>query len=97
MPTYVTLYKYTDKGIGAIKDAPKRVDANTKAAAQAGVTVKEALWLQGEWDFLTITEAADEAIAMAMGVMIAQQGNVRSQTMRAFTKAEMEKILAKVS
>jgi len=96
MATYVTLYKYTQQGINAIKDAPKRVEAATKAAAEAGVTVKETLWLQGEYDFLAITEAADEFAGAAFGLTIAKQGNVQSQTMRAFTVAEMEKILAKV-
>jgi hypothetical protein len=47
MPTYVTLYKYTAQGIQNIKEAPNRVETLTKAAKQAGMTVKETLWLQG--------------------------------------------------
>jgi uncharacterized protein with GYD domain len=97
MATYVTLYKYTEQGIGSIKDAPRRVEAAKKAAAEAGVIVKETLWLQGEYDFLTISEASDEIVATAFQLNIARQGNVRSHTLRAFTSADMEKILAKVS
>ena len=96
MATYVTLYKYTEQGIKNIKDAPKRVEAATKAAAQAGVTIKQVLWLQGEYDFMAITESNDEAAATAFGLNIARQGNVRSVTMRAFTVSEMEKILHNV-
>ena len=55
-----------------------------KAAAQAGVTIKQVLWLQGEYDFMAITELNDEAAATTFGLNIARQGNVRSQTMRAF-------------
>ena len=47
MTTYVTLYKYTEQGIRNIKDAPSRVEAAKKAGAQAGITIKETLWLQG--------------------------------------------------
>ena len=97
MATYVILYKYTKQGINNIKDAPKRVEAAKKAAAEAGVTIKETLWLQGEYDFMAITEANDETAATAFGLNIAKQGNVRAMTMRAFTIAEMEKILAKVA
>jgi uncharacterized protein with GYD domain len=32
MATYLILYKYTEQGIKNIKDAPKRVEAATKAA-----------------------------------------------------------------
>ena len=56
MATYVILYKYTQQGINNIKDAPRRVEAAKKAAAEAGITVKETLWLQGEYDFMAITE-----------------------------------------
>ena len=97
MATYLILYKYTQQGINAIKDAPKRVEAAKKAAAEAGVTIRETMWLQGEYDFMAITEANDEIAATAFGLNIAKQGNVRAVTMRAFTIAEMGKILAKVA
>jgi uncharacterized protein with GYD domain len=97
MATYVTLYKYTEQGIRGIKDAPKRVEAAKKAAAEAGMTVKETLWLQGEYDFLAITEAPDEIVATAFNLNTLKLGNVNSRTMRAFTVAEMKKILEHVS
>ncbi len=97
MTTYVTLYKYTEQGIRNIKEAPARVEAAKKAAAQAGMTIKEVLWLQGEYDFLAIAEATDEIAAAAFTLNIAKMGNVHGQTMRAFTLAEMEKILTKVA
>lgn len=97
MATYVTLYKYTEQGIRNIKDAPSRVEAAKKAAAQAGITVKETLWLQGEYDFLAISESSDEIAAMAFQLNTAKMGNVRTLTLRAFTGAEMAKILEKVA
>ena len=47
MATYVTLYKITEQGMRTIKDSTKRLEAAKAAGAQAGVTVKEALWLRG--------------------------------------------------
>lgn len=97
MATYVILYKYTEQGIKNIKDAPKRVEAAKKAAAQAGITIRETLWLQGEYDFLTISEAPDEYAATAFMINVLKQGNVQTQTVRAFTAAEMTKILERVA
>jgi hypothetical protein len=53
-----------------------------KAAKEAGVTIKEVLWVQREYDFAAITEANDEIAATAFGLNIAKQGNVRAVTMR---------------
>ena len=96
MATFVILYKYTEQGIKNIKEAPKRVEAAKKTAAKAGLTVKETLWLQGEYDFLSIGEAADEYAATAFNINVLKQGNVHTHTMRAFTAEEMTKILAHV-
>ena len=96
MATFVILYKYTEQGIKTIKDGPKRLEAAKKAMTQTGLILKEALWLQGEYDFLSIGEASDEYAATAFNINILKQGNVHTHTMRAFTAAEMTKILAKV-
>ena len=95
MPTYVTLYKFTDQGLRNIKDTVKRVEAAKKASTEAGIKVKEVLWLEGEYDLIAISES-DEITHNAFALSTAKQGNAHSRTMRAFTAAEMEKILAKV-
>jgi uncharacterized protein with GYD domain len=60
------------------------------------MTVKEILWLQGQYDLLVISESSDEVTAAAFSLNILKQGNLRGQTLRAITAAEMEKILEKV-
>jgi uncharacterized protein with GYD domain len=97
MATYVTLYNFTDQGFKNIKDTVKRVEAATKAASQVGLKLKEILWTQGQYDMVAIAEASDEIVATAFGLSNLKLGNVRTQTLRAFTMAEMEKILAKVA
>ena len=96
MPTYVTLSHFTDQGIKDIKNAVKRSEAFKKAAKEAGVTVKELLWTHGQHDVVSILEGPEEAVA-ALALSIVKMGNVTGQTLRAFTAAEMEKILAKVA
>jgi uncharacterized protein with GYD domain len=96
MATYVTLYNFTDQALRNIKDSLKRAEAAKQAAAQAGLTVKEILWLQGQYDLLVISESSDEVTAAAFSLNILKQGNLRGQTLRAITAAEMETILEKV-
>ena len=97
MPTYVSLYKITEQGMRTIADATKRFEAAKKVAAKAGITVKDGYWLQGEYDFVVISEAPDEVTATAFQLSVAKLGNVSGQMLRAFPPAEMDKILAKVS
>lgn len=96
MATFVVLYKFTEQGVRNIKDSPKRTEAAVKAAARAGMTIRETLWLQGEYDFMAIVEGPDELAATAFNINILKLGNVRSYTMRAFTAQEMTKILERV-
>ncbi len=97
MATYVTLFKFTEQGLRNIKDTVKRTEAAKKAAADMGIKVKEVLWLEGEYDIVAISESSDEIASAAFRLSTAKLGNAQSRTMRAFTAAEMEKILAKVA
>ncbi len=96
MPTYVTLLKFTDQGLRNIKDTVKRSEAARQAARQGGATIKDIYWLQGQYDVLVVLESPDEPTAMAFALNTAKAGNVTSQTLRAFTAAEMEPVLARV-
>jgi uncharacterized protein with GYD domain len=97
MATYLTLMNFTAQGLGSIKDTVKRAEAAKKAAREAGATIKEALWTHGQYDVVLISEAPDDATATALALSIGKQGNVRTQTLRAFTATEMQGILDKVS
>ena len=57
--------------------------------------MKETLWLQGEYDFMSIVEGGEIA-GTAFNINVLKQGNVHTHTMRAFTVEEMTKILAHV-
>jgi uncharacterized protein with GYD domain len=58
--------------------------------------MRDVFWTLGEYDVICVLEAEDEAALAAFSIATAQQGNVRTRTLRAFSAADMDKILAKV-
>jgi len=96
MVTYVVLGNFTDQGARNVKDSPKRADAFKEMAKTFGVTVKEIVWTQGRYDVVTILEAPDEAAAMSLILSLSALGNVRTETLRAFSAADMTKIVGKM-
>lgn len=96
MGTYVVLAKFTEQGIRNAKDSPKRADAFKEMARTFGVTVKDIVWTQGRYDIVTIVEASDKSSAMSLNLSLGALGNVRTETLRAFSAAEMTKIVGKM-
>ncbi|AJA59106.1 uncharacterized protein with GYD domain [Bradyrhizobium huanghuaihaiense] len=96
MVTYVVLGNFTDQGVRNVKDSPKRAEAFKEMAKTFGVTVKEIVWTQGRYDVVTVLEAPDEAAAMSLSLSLSALGNVRTETLRAFSAADMTKIVGKM-
>jgi uncharacterized protein with GYD domain len=96
MITYVALANFTDQGIRNVKDSPKRTEAFKEMAKTFGVTVKELVWAQGRYDVVTILEAPDEQSVMSLSLSLGTLGNVRTETLRAFSAAEMMPIIGKM-
>ena len=92
MPSYIALLKYTAQGIANIKDSPSRLDSGRKAFKKAGVKIKDTYLLMGRYDLLCVVEAPDdESFAKAI-LTLASQGNVQTETLKAFTEAEYRDI-----
>lgn len=96
MATYVVLASFTDQGVRNVKDTTKRADAVKEAAKKFGVTAKEFYWTMGAHDVVVIFEAPDDAAMTALSMSVGATGNVRTQTMRAFSRSEMDGVLAKL-
>ncbi len=97
MATYIVLNSFTDQGIRSVKDSTKRADAVRELAKKFGVTVKEIFWTLGSYDVVAIYDAPDDASMTALGLAIGALGNVRTQTLRAFSREEMNGVLAKLA
>jgi uncharacterized protein with GYD domain len=91
MVAYVVLGNFTDQGIRNAKESPKRADAFKAMAKTFGVTVKEILWTQGRYDIVTIVEAPDELSFLSLTLSLGALGNVRTESLRAFSADEMTK------
>jgi len=96
MVTYVVLAKFTDQGIRSAKDSPKRAEAFKQLAKTLGASVKEIFWTQGRYDIVTIVEASDETSAMSLNLSLGALGNVRTESLRAFSAADMTTIVGKM-
>ncbi len=93
MPTYVVLYRFTDDGLKNIKDTVKRAQEIRAETENRGFKVVCTYWTQGQYDLVSIVDAPSEDAMLAGLFNIAQTGNVHSETLRAYSEAEMEKAL----
>jgi uncharacterized protein with GYD domain len=96
MLSYIVLASFTDQGIRSVKDTTKRANAAKDMAGRFGVNMREIYWTQGQYDLVTICEAQDESAISAFGLALSSAGNVRFQTLRAFSATEMDRILSKL-
>ena len=96
MPTYVVLYKLTDQGIKNIKDAPQRMEEGIKALEAMGGKVIDIYSVMGEYDYVGIGEMPNDEAALTLALAMGSEGNVRTTTMKAFTKEEFAEIIKKL-
>jgi uncharacterized protein with GYD domain len=97
MATYIVLATFTDQGIRNVKETTKRADRVKALARKFGVTAKDFYWTLGSCDVVGIFDAPDDASMTTLGLALGSDGNVRTQTMRAFSKDEMDGVLAKLA
>lgn len=96
MASYTVLANFTEQGIRTVKETTHRAEAVEAAARKAGVTVKGIQWTLGAYDLVCQFEAPDDEAITALGLAIGMQGNVRTQTLRTFSRDEMNAILARL-
>ena len=90
MATYVVLARFTDQGVKNAKESPKRAEAFRQMAETFGVTVKDIFWTQGRYDIVI------ELSATALNLSLSALGNIRTESLRAFSSTDMLKIVAKM-
>ena len=96
MATYIVLANFTDQGIRNVKDSPKRADAYKAMAKKAGVTVKDLYWTLGHYDLVLVLDAPDAASVTALSLATGSLGNVRTETLTAFSGDEIGRIVGKM-
>jgi uncharacterized protein with GYD domain len=96
MPIYIGLNKLTDQGIKNIKDSPQRIEEAFKGWEALGGKVIGFYAVLGEYDYVAIGEAPNDEVAVTAALALAAQGNVRTTTLKAFTKEEFAEIVKKL-
>ena len=96
MATHIVLMKLTDQGIKDIKNAPQRVDAATKAIEAMGGKLTGFFFTLGEYDYVTIVEGLTDEAGASLLLKLGSAGNIRTTTLKAFTKNEFSEIVKKL-
>ena len=96
MPTYLVLANYTDQGLRNIKEAPASGFRVEEAIEMAGGSIVNIYLTMGQHDLAFIAEAPnDEAFATAL-LSITKSGDMHTVTLKAFSSAEMRRIVGDV-
>ena len=94
MPTYISLARFTQQGIQNVKDSPGRIEAGRRAFEAVGARLRDVYAVTGQYDYVLIAEAPDDETAARLSLALGALGNVRTETMRAFTEDEYRRIIA---
>jgi len=93
MPTYIGLVKWTDQGIRNVKETTKRAKSFREMAELAGVKVREVLWTMGRYDLVLVVDAPNDETMSSVTLRLGMVGNVKTETLKAFSAQEMDQIL----
>ena len=96
MATFISLVRFTDQGIRNVKDSPARAEAFKAMAEKLGVVAKSIYYTVGQYDMVVVLEGSDEAVTTAM-LKTGSLGNVRTETLRAFSLEDMQKLIGKIT
>ena len=96
MATYIALVNFTDQGVRHIRQTTERAKALASAAANLGIKIKDIYWTLGAYDAIFTAEAPDDETVTAFALSIGTLGNIRTQTLRAFTAEEMNKVIQRM-
>ena len=94
MPTYVMLANWTEQGMRAIGDSPRRVDTAKKTLEEMGGQFRSVYMTMGMYDLIMIYDAPDDAVAARFSLLLGALGTVRTKTLKAFPEAAYRQIIA---
>ncbi len=94
MPTYISFASYTDQGIRNVKDSPERLDAAKDLANDLGGELKQFYLTMGAYDIVIVLDLPGDDAAATFALSLCARGNVRTNTVKAFTEAEYRDIVA---
>jgi uncharacterized protein with GYD domain len=89
MPTYVMLTTLGPDGWATVRENPDRIREVTQEVESMGLKVLSQYALLGQYDFLNVIEAPDEATMTKAAVTLAARGTMRTTTYQAIGVDEL--------
>ena len=93
MPTYIALLKWTSQGISKVGSSAKRLDAGRKAFKKAGIEMKDVYLTMGRYDLVCVIDAPDDETYAKAILSLGSQGNVSTETLKAFSEDQYRKLV----
>ena len=94
MPLYIALVNYTDRGMQAVRESPRRLDAAKSMLVEMGGRFQAVYMTMGAHDLVFVYEAPDDAVAARFTLQLGMLGNVGTTTMKAFPETAYREIIA---
>jgi uncharacterized protein with GYD domain len=83
VPTYVMLTQLTPEGVQTVKNNPSRIKEVNKEVESLGASVKAQWATLGQYDFVNIVEAPDEATMTRVSMELGSRGTARYESLAA--------------
>jgi uncharacterized protein with GYD domain len=96
MAKYISLVKYTAKGIGNIKESPKRLDAFKQLCESIGAKVEGFYLTMGRYDLVVIVDAPNREAVTKILLTTTSGGAVCTETLLAFAEAEFRIVISEL-
>lgn len=96
MPTYLTLFKWTEQGAKNVAGSIERAAGYKADIERRGGKVIAFMWALGQYDGFVLAEAPDDETVTSALLAVAQAGNAKTQTLRAFNEEEMKRIIERI-
>lgn len=96
MLPYILLMKVTGQGIEDIKNIPGAIEEGIKVWQTMGGKLLGFYAVMGEYDYVAIGEAPSDQAAMTFALRLGSGGNVKTTTLKAFTREELAEMIKKL-
>ena len=96
MPTFIQSLNWSEQGIRAIQDAPKRPQTDRELAKKVGVEMKQVYLTSGDNDLLVIVDAPNGDNVAKFALALGALGNVRTRTARAWPESEFQQLISEL-
>ena len=93
MGHYILLLNWTDQGIRNVKESPKRADAFENLVKGLGGEASY-FYTLGQYDLVAVVKLPDDEAMLKLGLELGRLGNIRTTTLKGWTKQEMARIIS---